>query len=117
MVKCRDADELFRICKSVGIRYHGTDKKASEKILQKGFKAWTYFARDLQDSLAMGGDHVFRVTICDDGLSPDWWQTMDPKPICLDRIVELTRYDTEQLYVDEALQKRVFDRSIELEED
>lgn len=61
------------------IAYHGTPtKKNAESIKQRGFKIGSYFAYRIEDALAFGGRHLFKVLFSDDPSNwrgePDGWQ-------------------------------------------
>ncbi len=61
--------------------YHGTtSKEKARSIIKNGFNPNTFFARNLEDAIFMGGKHVFQVLFrtCD---LPENWQVR-----CLDRI-------------------------------
>jgi len=71
--------------------YHGTTKEASEIILKEGFRAGTYFSKEMASSLVMGGDYVFWVWFNEDPTK--CWEYICPEPIGKDQIlllVELT---------------------------
>ena len=61
------------------VAYHGTRKKETQDmILELGFRRGTYFAFDIRDAIAYGGDFVFCVELDDDPEKwkgePDGWQ-------------------------------------------
>jgi hypothetical protein len=41
--------------------YHGTSKENADKILNKGFKPDSWFARHIEDALGMGGSTILCV--------------------------------------------------------
>lgn len=51
--------------------YHGTDPANVGSILEKGFKAGTYFARDMGSALHFGGNVIFEV-VFDAEPTTDW---------------------------------------------
>ena len=77
----------MRIC------FHGTNKKAADKIVAEGFNVGTYFAFHLEDALAFGGDHVFFVRFEEGGFKgEDSWQFHLRDHIPPDKIWKLVRY-------------------------
>jgi hypothetical protein len=74
------------------VLYHGTKfKYVADQILKVGFKTWTFFSRDLNDALRMGGKYVFTV-VFDKADIPDNWQVRCENQIPPDRIIQLYRF-------------------------
>ena len=75
------------------IVYHGTcSQEAADSIMRTGFKSGTYFAKDLGDSIEMGGPWIFEVCIPYDEHSEffkeeEAWQCCHWEPIPPEMIV------------------------------
>ena len=74
--------------------YHGTDKKSYENIKLNGFNAGTYFAKDLDAAICMGGPYVFTV-VSDEH---DCWEWITPVDIASDKIHSIRYYTTKLLH-------------------
>ena len=85
----------MRIC------YHGTNEENAKSILKEGFRYGTWFAANLQDALAFGGPHIFRVAF-DFDEAPDW-QFYVSQVISADRIVEYSIYEKRVIVSNESL--------------
>ena len=75
--------------------YHGTTKEASEIILKEGFRAGTYFSKEMASSLVMGGDYVFWVWFNEDPTK--CWEYICPEPIGKDQITPKVLYHSEEV--------------------
>ena len=84
--------------------YHGTSEDAAQRILQEGFKPGTYFARNLADSLHMGGTVLFEVVFDED--PTDYWEVITGY-IPPDRILMAYRVRPEILFHDKDLRERL----------
>jgi len=101
------------------ILYHGTNTKEKvDSVLQTGFKAGTYFAKDLADSLAYGGHWVFSVCFPNDKVD-EWyknsrtWQLITRAVIPPDKIVRLEYYPPhEELMVNTKLAQMIGHRGL-----
>jgi len=85
--------------------FHGTNKKASEIIIKDGFKNGTFFAKNLSDSLTMGGEYVFWVWFDKD--PTEYWEYVSNKEISKDQILLLRKYSISRLYQNETLLKKI----------
>ena len=100
------------------IVYHGTTKENADKILKEGFKEYTYFAKNLKDAIGFGGGYVFEV-VMEHKCASEWfehfrcWQMMNREHIPPSKIVSLKRYDKDEIFVNEKLRHKVFERSLE----
>ena len=62
------------------IYFHGTNEEAAVAIRQEGFRAGTWFASHMEDSVAFGGPIVFMVELDwnrlnrPEGCPDDYWQ-------------------------------------------
>lgn len=98
---------------AVHIWFHGTNEKAAHAILETGFRAGTYFAKNLADAIGYGGRFVFEVAIqfrADYSDLP--WQVTTAEPIPPGRIVRLTKFTEEIMHDDPQLRKKVFERAM-----
>lgn len=93
----------MRIC------YHGTSEENVQPIFEQGFRPDTFFARHLEDALAFGGNHVFRVAFDN---PPEHWQFIILEWVKPDKIVSYTTYSTERLFHNEELGRQVFESNI-----
>lgn len=99
------------------ILFHGTKyKSVADKIMVKGFKKRTYFAKHLEDAVEFGGKYVFEVVFRESEL-PDNWQVICLNPVPVNRIVELTYHKREKLFENKKLSRRIFRTALELEPD
>lgn len=78
--------------KKLCVCYHGTSKENAEAILKTGFKAWTYFAKHLEDAIGFGGKYVFEVMF-ERELVPNDWQFMIKRKLSNKNIVTLNYYN------------------------
>jgi hypothetical protein len=91
------------------IWFHGTNKTASEQILKDGFKAGTWLARHLEDSLAFGGPYIFEVAVNETLIGADvTWQMHTLEVIPPEAIVSLTRFNQKLLKDNPALRLEIF---------
>jgi len=95
------------------ILYHGTSKENADKILKEGFNKYTYFAKNLNDALMMGGEYVFGVAF-KHYKAPDWfenfrcWQIRNKRHIPPSKIVGLVKYSMEEILINKELSNKVF---------
>lgn len=96
------------------ILYHGTKfKYIADKILEEGFKEWSYFAKDLATAIDQGGKYVFAVVFLKSDL-PDYWQVRCEDKIPAGRIVRMSKYSEIEIVKDRDLQDKVFNNALEL---
>ena len=94
------------------ICYHGTNKRNAQKILKEGFRRGTYFAQHLEDALAYGGFHLFRV-VFEDEIVLQGWQFKNKRIMGSDKIVSYEKYiRPKRLYFNKRLRQEVFESNI-----
>lgn len=94
------------------ICYHGTKADSAKAIRAHGFRVGTYFARHLEDALGYGGEYIFEVAFENREMGSGWQFTI-AELLPPDRIVKITRVQTDVLYENKALRKRVFESDSE----
>ena len=105
------------------IFWHGTTKEKAEIILKEGFNKYTYFAKDIKDSLWMFGEHriyIFGVAFpfeeCKGFYNhPEAWQFVSQQHILPERIVGLWCIKIlETIYLNEELRKSIFESNLKV---
>lgn len=98
----------------IEVLYHGTKfKKTVDIILKEGFQPMTYFARDLNTAIGLGGKYVFIVAFLSRSL-PDNWQVRCENMIPPERIIRLCKYSEDEIIRNKVQQQRLFDNALEL---
>lgn len=90
--------------------FHGTSAENAAKIIKHGFKPGTYFARDLSNSLAFGGDHVFWVLFEENPFEhadDDAWQVVIRDSVPPSMIVYLRIYSVQTTYYNAEVSRRL----------
>lgn len=90
------------------ICYHGTDAESVEAIRAHGFRVGTFFARHLEDALGYGGEYILEVAFEKREVGSGWQFTIH-ESVPPERVVKITRIETDVLYENKDLRKRVFE--------
>ena len=115
--ECTKAEEKMMRGNLLHIIFHGTTREKAEKILVKGFKPHTYFAKDLEEALEHGDGHVFEV-LFEHKYAPEWfenfrcWQLKNKNRIPPSKIITLRKYSRKELFADESIRDEVGRRNI-----
>ena len=105
------------------IFWHGTTKENAKIILEEGFNKYTFFAKDIKDSLWMFGKHrvyIFAVAFPfekhkDFYNHPEAWQFVSQEHISPERIVGLWCIKiSETIYLNEELRQSIFESNLEV---
>jgi hypothetical protein len=93
--------------------YHGTKfKYTAKEILRSGFKRGCFFAKDMGDAIEFGGKYVFMVVFNKADL-PDNWQVVCMNKIAPKRIMDLTLYESTNIFKNEKLRSKIFSNALE----
>jgi hypothetical protein len=97
----------------IEVLYHGTKfKKDADKILKDGFSPWSYFAADLNTAIGQGGKYVFLVCFLKSEL-PDNWQVRCENRVLPDRIMSMSKFKEEEIFVNKITRSKVYDNATE----
>lgn len=95
------------------VLYHGTKfKKTADKILKEGFAEYSYFAKNLNDAIGMGGKYIFQVVFLKTEL-PDYWQVRCENQIPPHRIIRLDKFIETPVYKNQKTEKTLFSNADE----
>lgn len=101
------SEEPMTIC------YHGTDAEAAEKIREEGFRLYTYFARNLENAVGYGGQHIFEVMFETAEIEMFGWQFKAPEQVMPDRIVRHYTFEKEVKLENKDLRERIFQSNMQ----
>lgn len=80
------------------IVFHGTTKDNAMKILKEGFKPYTFFARNLYNSLDWYGEYVFAVKMKTNPANLNW-ELRNKKTIKPNKILWLRKFTKDIIYL------------------
>lgn len=101
------------------IAWHGTALgEITEKIMHEGFRPYTFFAKDMADAIAFGGEYVFGVAFIESENNPFWgnperWQFICKDWVDADDIVYLYHIKSKLVYENDELRQKVFESNME----
>jgi hypothetical protein len=98
--------------KKLCICYHGTNAENAESIKREGFRAWTYFARHLEDAVGYGGVNIFEVSFITDKV-PNNWQFRIRRKVNASKIVRHYVFNKTIISENSKLLDRIFKSNIE----
>jgi hypothetical protein len=75
------------------IWFHGTNRAASQAIIEQGFREESWFAESLEDAIEFGGEYVFEVAFDYMPVIPGNWQMRVSEAVPVECIVRLTKYN------------------------
>lgn len=89
------------------IVFHGTNKEDADSILKGGFRANTYFAQNLADSLEFGGEYIFYVAL-PDSICGNNWQPRPDTLIPAENITRLIKVNPELVFDNPKAREKFF---------